>query len=101
MTLHTSASAEDKIDTTALWHKLREEITMIPSSTETWPAATFGHIMGGYDAGYYGYLWSEVFSSDMFVSMFAKEGVKNQKIGRQYREKVLGPGGSKYVFINL
>ncbi len=100
MTLHMSEKEGEKIDTTALWHKLREEITLIPSSRDTWPAATFGHIMGGYDAGYYGYLWSEVFSSDMFVSMFLKEGVKNQTIGKQYREKVLGPGGSKWVYID-
>ena len=28
-------------------------------------AASWGHPMGGYDAGYYTYLWSKVYGDDM------------------------------------
>lgn len=92
-TVHTQPA--DKIDTTALWNKLREEVTLIPGAPKTWPAAAFGHIMGGYDAGYYGYLWSQVFSADMFFSRFAVEGVTNPDTGLSYRESILKPGGSR------
>jgi Zn-dependent oligopeptidase len=53
--------------------------------------AGFGHLMGGYDAGYYGYLWSEVYAQDLF-SRFEKDGLLNAKTGAEYRRAVLEPG---------
>lgn len=49
--------------------------------------------MGGYDAAYYGYMWSEVFGDDMF-SRFEEEGVTGPAIGMEYRTEVIGRGGS-------
>jgi metallopeptidase MepB len=55
--------------------------------------ATVGHFLGGYDAGYYGYLYSDVFSTDMFYSFFKKNPMDGEQ-GRRYRRTVLQRGGS-------
>ena len=69
------------------------KITMLPPHEGTFSLASFGHIMGGYDASYYGYMWAEVFGDDMF-SVFEERGVTNPKVGKAYREAVLSKGGS-------
>ncbi|RPB29709.1 zincin [Terfezia boudieri ATCC MYA-4762] len=56
--------------------------------------ATFGHLMGRYDAGYYGYLWSQVFSMDMFYTAFKRDPMSGAE-GRRYRRVVLRRGGSR------
>ena len=54
----------------------------------------FGHLMGGYDAGYYGYLWSKVYGDDMF-GRFEAEGVISPVVGADYRREILEPNGTR------
>ena len=70
------------------------DVTGLPYPEGTFFLASFGHIMGGYDAGYYGYLWSKVFGDDMY-SRFQDEGVLNENVGSEYRRVILEQGGSK------
>lgn len=78
-------------DTTALYETMVEDISLVPMIKGTHPQSGIGHFMGGYDAGYYAYLWSKVYSADMF-SRFKKEGVMNGDLGRLYRRLILEPG---------
>jgi thimet oligopeptidase len=54
----------------------------------------FQHLMGGYDAGYYGYLWSKVYGDDMF-GRFEAEGVTSPVVGAAYRREILEPNGTR------
>ncbi|RDE12840.1 MAG: hypothetical protein C4K48_09540 [Candidatus Thorarchaeota archaeon] len=76
------------------WFKKYQEITLFTHPTDTVPEASFGHLMGGYEAGYYGYLWSKVYAEDMFTK-FEENGIMNEKTGYEYRVKILAPGGSR------
>lgn len=62
----------------------------------------FEHLASGYDARYYSYLWSEVYSADIFATLFCRdEGVSLTDfdavapIGSAYRDTVLAPGSSR------
>jgi len=70
----------------------RKLMGIMPPKRQLWLAG-FGHIAHGYDAGYYGYLWSRVYAEDMF-SRFANEGVLNSKTGHEYRRWILEKGSS-------
>ncbi|MBP5430589.1 MAG: Zn-dependent oligopeptidase [Elusimicrobiaceae bacterium] len=91
MTLHT---ADKTPDTTKLYFDLNKKIRGGSLTKNTIPQASFGHIMGGYDAGYYGYLWSEVIAEDFF-SEFEKHGIFNPEIGLKFRREILEKGGSE------
>jgi thimet oligopeptidase len=81
-------------DTTRLYARVSKDVSMIPMTDGTHPEASFGHLMGGYDAGYYGYLWSKVYAQDMF-SVFKAAGVMSPMVGRRYRTEILERGSSR------
>ncbi len=62
-----------------------------PRYASTYFAHTFS---GGYDAGYYSYIWSEVLDADT-VEWFKENGGLKRENGDRFRRRLLGVGGSK------
>ena len=54
----------------------------------------FSHIMGGYAAGYYAYIWSEVLDANT-VDWFKAQGGLKRELGDAFRAKLLSQGGSR------
>ncbi|MFS2281526.1 M3 family metallopeptidase [Microbacterium sp. OR21] len=55
----------------------------------------FAHVFsGGYSAGYYSYIWSEVLDADT-VEWFRENGGLTRENGDRFRRRLLGVGGSK------
>ena len=69
-------------------------VTGMPYPEGTFMLTGFAHLLGGYDAGYYGYLWAKVIGDDMF-GRFAREGVLSPAVGADYRREILEPNGSR------
>jgi peptidyl-dipeptidase Dcp len=54
----------------------------------------FSHIMGGYSAGYYAYIWAEVLDADT-VEWFEQNGGLTRENGDHFRASILSRGGSE------
>ena len=54
----------------------------------------FSHIIGGYSAGYYSYIWSEVLDADS-VEWFKENGGMKRENGDHFRKTLLSRGGAE------
>ncbi len=54
----------------------------------------FSHILGGYSAGYYSYIWSEVLDADS-VEWFKENGGLTRENGDHFRKTLLSRGGAE------
>jgi peptidyl-dipeptidase Dcp len=66
-----------------------------PAVPTRYSSTYFAHTFsGGYDAGYYSYIWSEVLDADT-VEWFTENGGLLRGNGDRFRRHLLGVGGSK------
>jgi thimet oligopeptidase len=85
MALHQGSANEPL----SVWQKM-EGATLLGYVSGTEFPGQFSHLMGGYAAGYYGYMWSEVLALDMLSRYDGK--LMNTDIGQKYRQTILERG---------
>ncbi|MDG2140527.1 MAG: M3 family metallopeptidase [Gammaproteobacteria bacterium] len=72
---------------------LEEAGILMPNVPPRYRVTYFNHIMGGYSAGYYSYIWSEVLDADT-VEWFRENGGLSRANGDHFRTTLLSRGGS-------
>jgi len=88
MAIHSDSIPQD---TWAYYNDLTIKLFGWETNPSTNMLANWGH-MFGYDASYYGYLWSKVYSIDLFS--FFKSRELDRELGMKLREEILSKGGS-------
>ncbi|MCB1050720.1 MAG: M3 family metallopeptidase [Acidobacteria bacterium] len=82
------------LDARAFEKECMDKIGLIPEIIPRYRSGYFAHIFsGGYSAGYYSYLWSEVLDADAYQA-FKETSVFDQKTADKYRT-LLSRGGSR------
>lgn len=67
----------------------------VPFVPPRYKSAFFSHSMrGGYSAGYYAYMWSEILAADAFAYVQEQGGLKRE-LGDKYRKEILEVGNSR------
>jgi len=94
MKLHSS---DNTMDAEQLFDQIQSELSPLIHG-ESCMAANFGHLMGGYESGYYGYLWSEVYAAEVFQHFKDSGDIFNREIGLHYRRCILEKGGTETGF---
>ncbi len=93
---HTITADDSVADVTAFEADALARVGLDNPAVPTRYASTyFAHTFsGGYDAGYYSYIWSEVLDADT-VEWFKENGGLKRDNGDRFRMRLLGVGGSK------
>jgi peptidyl-dipeptidase Dcp len=70
-----------------------EKIGLIPEIVSRYRSTYFNHIIGGYAAGYYSYIWSAVLDCDAFEA-FKETSLFDQKTANAFKKSILEKNGT-------
>lgn len=87
-------TAPKQVDVNAFEKESMDKIHLIPEILPRYRTTFFNHIVGGYAAGYYVYLWAAVLDSDAFQSFVDSGDLYNKDIAAKFRKFILTEGGN-------
>ena len=93
MNLHNLTDTEG-LDVVAYEKEAMDQLGLIPEIAPRYRTTYFNHIIGGYAAGYYSYLWANVLDNDAFEA-FKEHGIFDKQTADLFRQNVLEKGDSE------
>ncbi|MCD8094192.1 MAG: M3 family metallopeptidase [Bacteroides sp.] len=93
MNLHNLTDTKG-LDVVAYEKEAMDKLGLIPEIDPRYRVTYFTHIIGGYAAGYYGYLWANVLDNDAFEA-FKEHGIFDKETADLFRANVLERGDSE------
>lgn len=92
LALHVDFDPESDEDPIAFGQEVMAPFQIRPDAVPEGFLPSFAHIFaGGYAAGYYGYMWSEMLEADAFTK-FREAGLYDRGVGTAFRDEVLSRG---------
>jgi peptidyl-dipeptidase Dcp len=102
MSFHT-LEAPAKIEVQKFEKDYFKKIGLIPEIVSRYRSTYFLHIAGGYDSGYYSYIWAAVLDNDAFEA-FKEKGLFDKATADSYRKNILEKNGTMdamQMFVNF
>lgn len=93
MNLHNLTDTKG-LDVLAYEKEAMNQLGLIPEIAPRYRTTYFNHIIGGYAAGYYSYLWANVLDNDAFEA-FKEHGIFDKETAGLFRHNVLEKGNSE------
>jgi peptidyl-dipeptidase Dcp len=82
-------------DVTEFEKNVYKKIGLIPEIESRYQSTNFGHILGGYAAGYYSYIWAAVLDADAFDAFVETGNLFDKKTADAFRNYILAKSGSE------
>ncbi len=83
-----------EIDVLTFEKESMDRINLMEEIIPRYRSTYFAHIIGGYAAGYYVYLWAEVLDADAFQAFVESGDIFNKEIAASFRKNILTEGGT-------
>ncbi len=89
-----SIQTPKKLDVLDFEKKSMEKLNLMKEIIPRYRTTYFAHIIDGYAAGYYVYLWAAVLDSDAFQAFVDSGDIYNKDLAAKFRRYVLTEGGN-------